>query len=883
LKKYFPAWLLAVLLLLPLTAHAAPPQDVLRATLPNGLRVIIVPDRLAPVVSTDLVYLAGSNDAPAGFPGTAHALEHMMFRGSTGMDKDQLAQAGALLGGNYNAETNETVTQFTYTVPSTDLDVVLRIEALRMQGLTISPADWELERGAIEQEVSRDLSSPWYTYLSRLQGILFAGTPYEHDALGTRESFDKTDAALLRRFYERWYAPNDAILVIAGDVQPQQVLAQVRAAFGAIPSRPLPAHAPINAAPVKPTRLTLSTDFPVGVVSVAYRMPGLRDADFAAADILGDVLGSQRGALYGLVPAGKALMAEYTYHPMADTGFGVAYAAFPDGGDPAPVLADVQHVLADVVRNGVPPALVAAAKRLELAQLAFRNDSISGLAHSWAQALAMQGLHSPDDVARAYRAVTVADVNRLARRLLDPSQAVVAILTPDHSGKPTGSNGYGNPESFAHPPEHPVELPPWAATALASLPKPPSPATPYVSVLPNGLRLIVEPEHVSHTVSVYGSVRQVTETEEPAGKEGVAALVGELYSYGSTKRDRLALRAAFDQIAAEESAGSFFQLKVLSAQFKPGMRLLAEHELHPAFPPEAFKVAQGQLAQSLTGLLRSPQYQFRRAERRAVVPAGDPTLRQATPETVKALTPADVTAYQAAAYRPDLTTIIVVGDVTPTEVRKVVAQTFGRWHGQGPKPVIDLPPVPPSRASQASVADPSSVQTSVALTESVTLPVTSPDRYTLILGNSILGDGFSSRLYRDLRIRTGYVYGVESALNWSRTRATYSVQFGADADKVDLARQAVLADIREMQTTPVTDAELTRAKAQVLRQLGMEDDSIPGIAGVLLHLVSLGLPLDSERIAAQRYLATTAADIQKAFATWLRPDDLAEVMKVPGR
>ena len=299
---------------------AAASDPVLRATLSNGLRVVIVPNRLAPVVSTELNYLAGSNDAPEGFPGTAHALEHMMFRGSDGLDKDQLAELGALLGGVYNAATTETVTQYTYTVPADDLDVALRIEALRMRGLSLHQADWEKERGAIEQEISRDLSSPFYTFLSQAQAILFKNTPYEHDALGTRSSFDQTDAALLRDFYEKWYAPNNAILVIVGDVKPAAALAQVRAAFGDIQSRTLPAHKDIATGPVQPKTLTLETNFSVGLIGLAYRMPGLNARDFAAADVLGDVLGSERGALFGLVPAGKALSAQFAYHPKADVG-----------------------------------------------------------------------------------------------------------------------------------------------------------------------------------------------------------------------------------------------------------------------------------------------------------------------------------------------------------------------------------------------------------------------------------------------------------------------------------------------------------------------------------------------------------------------------------
>ena len=877
--------LATALLLAPLASRAAEPigqpEGVLRATLPNGLRVVVVPDKLAPVVTTELSYLAGSNDAPEGFPGTAHALEHMMFRGSEGLDRDQLAELGALLGGVYNASTTETVTKYTYTVPSDDLAVALHSEALRMGGLSLNQSDWEQERGAIEQEVSRDFSSPFYTYVTQAQALLFGGTPYSHDALGTRPSFDKTDAALLRRFYETWYAPNNAILVIAGDVQPQAALAEVQAAFGGIPRREVPPHAPIVTGPVQPKTLEFPTDFSVGFVTVAYRMPGLKAADFAAADILGDVLGSRRGALYGLVPAGRALLSQYSYRAKAEVGMGLAIAGFPKGADPAPVLADLRQVLADAANNGVPAELVEASKRQEIAQLAFATDSISGLATSWSNALAFAGLQSPDDVAKAYAAVTPADVNRVAHELLDPDHAITAILTPRATRQPTAGGGFGGEESFGAVPSHPVTLPDWATAALASLHVPDPGPVPDVSKLPNGLTLVVQPEHVSHTISVYGRVREVTSMEEPAGKEGVAAVTRSLFGYGTQLHDRLAYRKALDDIAAQASAGTSFSLKVLTDQFEPGMKLLAENELHPAFPAEAFGIVRRQLTQSLSGLLDSPGYLAARAMGLAEVPDTDPTLRQATPTTVAALQPGDVAAYYAAAYRPDLTTIVVVGDVTPDEARRVVTETFDGWQAEGKPPAIDLPLLPPSKPSSARVADDSSLQDSVSLLETMSVPVDSPDRYKLMLGNTILGSGFSSRLYADLRVRTGYVYTVSSSLDWSRTRADYTVSFGADADTVEKARQLAVRDIRTMQTTPVSDAELTRAKAETLRRLPMQRASIPAIAGVYLRLSELGLPFDLQQSAGEKYVSITAADIQTAFAAALRPDDLAVVIKGP--
>jgi zinc protease len=863
---------------------AAPPgraDDVLRATLPNGLRVVIVPDHLAPVVTTEMNYLTGSNDAPKGFPGTAHATEHMMFRGSKDLDRGQLAILGAQLGGQYNADTTETVTQYTYTVPAADLAVPLRIEAGRMRDLTLSQADWTQERGAIEQEVARDLSNPFYTFLAQAQALLFAGTPYEHDALGTRSSFDATDAPRLRQFYDTWYAPNNAILVIVGDVDPQATLAAVRTAFDGVKPHALPAHPGVSVRPITAKTLRLPTDFPVGIVALAYRMPGWKSKDFAAADILGDVLGSERGALYGLVPDGKALLSQFSYSPKPDVGIGLALAAFPKGEDPASTLASVRGVIADIAKNGAPPELVEASKRQEIAQLGFQANSISGLAGRWSQALAFRGLSSPDDVAKAYDAVTVADVNRLARALLQPEHAITAILTPRQAGAPVSQSKFGGAESFASVPDHPVELPDWAKAALGTPHVPTMETAPFETKLANGIRLVVQPEHVSHTISLFGYVRTESNLQQPKGKDGVAGIMRELFGYGTGTHDRLAFRAAVDDIAASLSAGPNFSLRVLTPDFDKGLQLLAENELRPAFPEAAFTTVRRQIARSVAGQLQSPDYLFDRAIDKAILPKDDPSLREATPETVNAVTLADVKAYAASILRPDLTTIVVVGDITPEAAQKAIEAHFGGWQAEGPTPQVDLHPVDLSVASDGQVHDASARQVSVIMGETVGAPVSGPDRYALLVGNTILGSGFSSQLYRDLRIRTGYVYTVSSAFDWSRTRADYSVSFGADPQNVGKARALVVRDLKGMQTEAVSEEELIQAKAQILRQLTMGRASVNAIAGTFLRLAELGLPLDQENKAAEAYASMTEAAVRQAFAQWVRPDDLAVVVKGP--
>ncbi|MGH8183299.1 MAG: M16 family metallopeptidase, partial [Rhodanobacteraceae bacterium] len=350
-------------------AANAPEANVTRATLDNGLRVVIVRDTLAPVVTTEMNYLVGSDEVPQGFPGSAHAVEHMMFRGSPGLSKDQLLAIASDMGGNFNADTTRGVTQYYFTVPAQDLDVALHVAAIRMRGVDMTQAAWSKERGAIEQEVSRDNSNPGYKFEEQLLARMFAGTPYAHDALGTRPSFDKTTAAELKKFHDTWYAPNNAILVVAGDVDPASTLKRVQTLFGDIPKKALPARPAFDFKPVRAETVKLPSDFPVGVTAIAWRIPGLRDKDYATALVLSGALGSKRGKLFEMGLTGKALFGGFGAGFMPHAGIAFAQAAFPRGGDAQKVLADMQAIIAEAAAKGVPTELVTAAKDKAIAEL----------------------------------------------------------------------------------------------------------------------------------------------------------------------------------------------------------------------------------------------------------------------------------------------------------------------------------------------------------------------------------------------------------------------------------------------------------------------------------------------------------------------------------
>lgn len=881
--------ILVALTLLLSSATQAGPVDasakgsgVVRATLRNGLRVIIVPDSLAPVVTTVVNYLAGSNEAPPGFPGMAHAQEHMMFRGSPGLTADQLSAISAAMGGNFNADTQQTVTQYYFTVPAGNLDLALHIESLRMKGVLDTDALWDKERGAIEQEVASDLSNPQYVFYTKLLSALFHGTPYEHDALGTKASFDRTSGAMLHDFYSKWYAPNNAILLIAGNVDPKKVLPEIDSLFGDIPKKTIPKRPEVKLGAISTETLKLNTDLPYGLAVISYRVPGSDSPDYAALNILSDVLSSQRGALYGMVPAGKALYAGFSLDLMPRGGLAYAMAAFPKGANGGTLIQEVQQILAADLKNGVSPDLVEAAKRHELSDAEFQKNSIEGLAMAWSNAVAVEGRQSPQDDIDAIQKVTVDDVNRVARQYLDQNKGIQALLTPQPSGKPLSSKSFGSAESLAGSPSGPVALPAWAAQDLARLDVPKLSTNPVQTTLPNGLRLIVQPETISNTVTLVGHVKNNPDLETPAKQEGLDSVLDDLFSYGTRKLDRVAFQKALDDIGADESAGTDFSLAVLADHFDRGVALLSDNLLHPALPESAFKVVQRETAQSVAGQLQSPEYLTGRALDASLFPKHDPTLRQATPQTVSALTLPDVNEYYTRVFRPDLTTIVVIGNISPDQAKAAIEKYFGEWKASGPPPPTDLPDVPANQPGSTAVPDKSRVQVKVDLAETLGMNRLNPDYYALELGNHILGGGFyATRLYRDLRENSGLVYYVASSFEIGKTRGIYQVSYACDPQNVSKARSIIVRDLKAMQTTLVSADDLQQAKAMLLRQVPLSEASVNRIARGWIARSTIGLPLDEPNIAARHYVQLTAGQVKAAYGKWLRPDDLVQVTEGP--
>ena len=875
------AWLLPALAYASdLPGHQA--EEVRRAELPNGLRVIAVRSRLAPVVTTILTYLVGASESPEGFPGMAHAEEHLMFRGSPGLSGGQLLKIGALLGGNFNAVTDETVTQFFFTVPADDLDVVLQLEAIRMVDVLDSEELWGKERDAIQQEVAQYLSNAEFLSSRQIQSSLFEGSVYQHEVLGTPSSVKRTTAAMLHAFHRTWYAPNNAILVIVGDIEPANAVAAVRKHFGGIPARRVPKRSSVAMGAVRTATFAFDTDQPQGLVTISFRLPGSNSPDFAAGTVLCDALANKKTELNALVKRGIANSAEFSFEPQPAASIGSARFRFSKGADSAALVAAAREQLAGIRLSGIASDIVEAAKRRRVLRAELEKTSTWSLAVAWSRAAATKGRSSPDDDQAAIQNVTAADVNRVAREYIDLDHAVVTVLTPKSSAEPVPWNSSPRRKASVTEQTQPVILPRRAAKALRRMPAPTTTLRPSVSVLGNGLELIVQTVPSGRALIVSGRVEIEPGLEVPEGKEGVDEILQQLFSFGTASLDPEAFQQALDDIGAEESAGAGFSLSVLADDFERGVELLADNELRPTLSGESFRTVQSRLSASVAARRQTPAYLADRALRAGLLPAGDPRLREATAETVEALRPADVQDYHRRAFRPDRTKIVVVGNVSPERVRQVFARYFEEWRGDGPAPNVSLPRVPPNEPSSTVVPNEARRQSEVTLAQTLGITRADPDYYALELGNHTLIGAFgATRLYRDLRDETGLVYRVSSTIETQRTRAFYRLRFACDPRNVSRARDIAIRDLEWMRTSLVSPGELHQAKALLLRGIALAEGSSETIASGLLLRASEGLPLDEPLHAAERYASLTAPEVRAAFARWLRPHGFVEVTEGP--
>jgi zinc protease len=398
--------------------------------------------------------------------------------------------------------------------------------------------------------------------------------------------------------------------------------------------------------------------------------------------------------------------------------------------------------------------------------------------------------------------------------------------------------------------------------------------------------LIVVPETISNSVFLFGNVKSNPSIQEPLGKEGVSSVLAGMFAYGTKNRDRVAFQRAQDDIDSEVGGGTGFGVQTTSASFERAVALLAENELQPRFDQATFELSQRRAIEELETSLNGSNTIAMRQANRKLLPPSDPELREPTPAGIRDLTLDDVRDYYAKTIRPDLATIVVIGDVTAQQAQDAVGKAFAGWQaGTDAVPSLDLPVVPLNAPGDVNLTIPAMGQSDVTFLQTVPLARTAPDMYPLQLGNAILGGGSGgpeqSRLFRDLRQNAGLVYSIGSQLTTGKTRSQFSVFFACLPANEERISSQIDAEIGKMKSEPVGAFELALVKASLVRRTVIANSSESSIGSSLLDDASNGLPLDQADLDVRRYLATDAQAITAAFGSYIHPENFIRVVEGP--
>ena len=854
-------------------------------TLQNGLKVVVVEDHAASVVQSSIYYHFGSLEETPGKTGLAHALEHMMFRGTPALSGGGLDEIPARLGAVMNANTDSDYTRYYFVVPADRLELALHIEADRMVHLSLREADWKLERGAVLGEIDGDFSNSNFKLGDAVRTKAFPGSPFALTALGHRSDVAKATVADIKRYYDTYYAPNNATLVITGDVRAADAFALAERWFGPIPAKTLPPRVLPTPPPApKNVDVAVTGDTPNTVLDLAYRIPGGADPASTAPQILAALMSSDRSPFYrSLVLSKLALSYSASTETTLRSGLLHVSIALTPGKSPAEARAAFEATLTQLRVSGVDPDLLAAAKGGVATQAIFARDSISGLGDRYGAAIAIEGIADPalDDAQVA--ALTVADINAaLKTYLTEPS--VVGTLVPRAAGAPAPDRGLapsGVSDDFSkRPPSGPIVQSDWVKAALRAPVTIRSKVQPTTYTLANGLRIFVQEVHTNPTVFVSGTI-DGSPAFDPPGKEGSGSFAASLLSYGSAKYDFAAQRKVADDLGAAIDFGTIFESHGLARDLPALLGVLADGERNPTYPDQYLELLRTQELASIPQRVNDPDYLASRAFSTMLLPKNDPTLREDSLASIRSITRADLVAYEHRYFRPDLTTITVVGDVKPEAVRAQIESSFGTWQNEGPTPNIHLPAVPQARA-QAKHIDAQRDAVSVQIGEAA-VTRGNPDFYAFNVLNAILGGGgsFDTRLMDEVRTKRGLVYGIASSLDVSRDRGFFALNFTASPKNVRTAVSVIKSELTRLRTTPVTVDEIARARTKIVAGALVSEESTSALIGRVENIAMNRLPLDYYADLGSHYNAITPADIMRVAKTYIHLDRLIEVYTGP--
>jgi zinc protease len=856
--------------------------------LPNGLRVFAMPDANTANVSVQVWYNVGSKHDPVGRSGFAHLFEHIMFKSTRNMPAEFFDRMTEDVGGFNNASTNDDFTNYYEVVPANHLQRILWAEAERLGSLVVDPAVFDSERDVVKEELrQRVLASPYgrllYLFLPQ---VSWSVHPYGRPGIGSIEELDAATVDDVRAFHATYYRPDNAVLVVAGNFDVAQFDAWVDQYFAPIarPNRPIPEVSAVEPQRAGPREFTTyAPNVPLPAVMISYPQPDSSSADLPAMAVLDAIL--SRGDSSRLY---QSLVYEQQIAAQTFTNFDVtqdagAYSLFAIMSEGKSADEGVAGLLAEVRRLRDEPVSAAEldeAKNEIVTETIQGRETAFGRAFELADSVIRYGdAAAADRVLAAIQATTVADVQRVARAILNDNQRVVVRYLPEESRRQgatgdtiaTSSTIQANALTIAR-----NDIPLFTLAPQNERVAPPAPAAPVAARIPptqertlaNGLRVIVATNEALPLVSAevrvgYGS------SADPRERIGVAGMTADLLMSGTATRGAAdiarqieSLGAALDTGAGADSSAA--SLATRSDRVEQAFTVFSDVVQHPAFAEDELERVRQQALDGLSVALRQPGSISGFAMSRALFGTG-PYGGVASERSLGAITRDDAAAFHAAHWRPDAAVLVISGDVTAEEGFALAQRHFGSWA----RPATPAPAQPDASvgapAPRTIVVDlPQTGQASVAF-GTLGVPRTAADYLPGLLATDVLGGGYSSRLNAEIRIRRGLSYGAFAGMSSRRAAAPIVASAQTRNDATVQVTNLMQAELNRMGDTLVPPAEINARKAALIGEFGRSVETTAGVAGEISALALFGLPLDRLSTYVSDVNAITADQV-RAFA-----------------
>ena len=879
--------LLVVLLLLSGLSFAETEQslDLEHYWLDNGLEVILVRDTTAPTVAVDIWYKVGSANDPEGKSGFAHLFEHMMFEGSPHIANNGIDALLEPVGGSSNAYVGTDYTVYFETVPSHQLPLALWVEADRMGGLDVTQENLDNQRAIVIEELQRSYDNrPYGTAVKALITVPYSYEPYKRPTIGNIDDVNAAQIEDVIAFHRSYYLPNNATLVVAGDIDFDLTKTLINELFGPIPRGDdppaLPEFTPVDQEEAE--FITIEDPFiNLPALLVAYEIPPLVHEDYPALSVLSRVLsvGDSSRLAKRLVDTGKALQAD----AWIDGNRGPGYFAFilvaNRGVDLAELEAASYEELQKIIDEGVPQ------EELDKVIAGIRSRRILGLETALGLAESVQSANyysgNPQAVfsgINRYDAVTSEDIQRVALEYLEESDRHVFNVVETDADAPPPVVPYAAEDGVESAPDYRYvieqdEPPPPLDSNEFNFP------TITENVMENGLEVVVieQPNMPIISLDVYlagGS------TAAPQDLPGLSSITGQLITRGTETRSAQDIAGAIEQVGGvvgSGGGGDSLQVGVfgLIEDKDLAFDLLADMTLRANFPENEVERERAEWISGLEASLAEPSFLAGRAFAQTLY-HGHPYGNPYTFESLEAITRDDIVAFYESRRQPGNAVLIIAGAITTEEGLAYAEQHFADW--QGSAEAITYPPLPENSGQKILLVDrPGSTQATFRI-GNIGMQGASLDFFPARVMNHVLGGTFSSRLVQNIREEKGYTYGIGSGFSFPADIGYFRVSADVRNDVAAAALQEVFNEIERIQTEPLTDEELNDARDGIVGEwvFGLEtyQDFVEAVASYKIR----GVELDRLNRWLGHIKDVTKEDVLQIANDYIHPEDFIIVV-----